>query len=259
MPDTSRIVYLSGGALASLVEDVDHTIELDETGVGSAVLQYSCGYEHAVRLVRALRAHPEFPWLTRKKATIKRVPGYIAEVTITFEGVDPDPSPSGTGSGAQEEALSEDGESVTYSLEGAVDSEPIETHPNFPDFAGKPGDPATWVNGAEFDKKTGEFLGFRPLIAGTPNPRAGIKSYLSPGLIYTRVRTIPDRTKITQGVNLSALGRISTPPPSYLLPNVGNRNWLKTTARLESIGNGLRLHESWKLSGRNGWDEEIYT
>lgn len=257
MPDLSKIVYLSGGALASLVEDVDHTIELDETGVGSAVLQYTCGYDNAIRLVRQLKAHPEFTWLVRKKATIRRVPGYIAEVTVTFEGVDPEPAPSGVGPGNDQE-IGEEGESVTYSLEGAVDSEPIETHPDFPEFAGKPGDPATWKNGAEFDKKTGEFLGFRPLIVGTPNPKAGIKSYLSPGLVYTRTRTIPDRTKLTQGINLSSLGKISTPPPSYLLPNVGNRTWLKSTARMETVGNGLRLHESWKLSGRAGWDADIY-
>jgi hypothetical protein len=257
MADTSRILYI-GSSLATLVEGVDHSIEIDDSGVGSAVLEYTCKYDDAIRLVRALKVHPEFSWLMRKKATIRRIEGYLATVSVNFEGVDPEPSPGSNGPGMPEQATGEDGELVTYTLEGATDSEPIETHPDFPEFAGKPADPATWKNGAEFDKKTGEFLGFRPLISGAPNPKAGIKSYYSPGLVYTRVRTIPDRTKITQGINLASLGKIDTPPASYLLPNVGTRTWLKSTARMETVGNGLRLHESWKLSGRAGWDADIY-
>lgn len=250
MPDLSSIVYV-GGSLAQLREDVPHTIEIDETGVASAQLTYNCQFDLAVVLVKQLQRHPDYAWLVRKKATIDREEGYIAKVVVTFEGIDPTPPPDAP--------TNENGEIVTYAVQASTDAEPIETHPSFYSFAGKPNDKTTWINGAYFDPE-GQFKGFRAPNATGQNKKAGIRSYLSPGLVYIVTTTRSQANHSVVGIALAGLGHIDTPPNSIVMPTVeAGRNWLKIGADVETIGDGIRITERWKLSGRGGWDTDLYS
>ena len=165
---------------------------------------------------------------------------------ITFKGVDPEQGTSSEGG--------ESGEIVTFSIESAANTEPIETHPDFEStLAGEWDDPSTWVNGATFSPK-GVFEGF---AAGSP--KSGVKSFLSPGLVYVRTRVIP---KLASGMNLSLAGlgkRISVLPASNIRPTMpAGVDFLQISAEIEQVGEGVRIVEKWKSSGPNGWDTDIY-
>jgi len=258
----SDIVWINGQALATLLEDVPASVEFDKVGVGSASLSYSCLWEHAVDLVAEIDEHPDFPWLVRKSAKITREEANLARVSVSFEGI----PPSKTGS--------EDG-NPEYSLDGSTQSEPIATHHNFRLFAGKPTAP---LNGAVFENiKDGTIVdasspastdeGYRfkefELVASDPppsKPKAGITSFEQKGIIYSETTTYPTNDVSEVMTNMNKLGEIDDPPDSPILPDVATgRTWLLASCTVKTVGKGMSVVRQWKLSGRKGWDTDIYS
>jgi hypothetical protein len=157
----------------------------------------------------------------------------------------------------------------TYELIIGVEESPIETHPQFELLAGKPSAP---VNGAIFlDPSTGSFstddlTGVFDRFAnydgdGTLNPKAGIESYLEPVCTY-RESFVSDSIPSQAGV-----GTIESDVPGPGLSRMGRRNWLYTGMNYRRRGNPngqineviYEVSKDWKLSGRRGWDQDIYT
>jgi hypothetical protein len=250
-----RIIYLNNSAMATLVESTDAEVEIDERGIASAKLSYHCKYDSAVELVKRLYYHPEYTWLRRKKAVIKREEGCVARVDATFEGVDPE---SGSGGGTGESGSEEDPFNLQATLTASTDTDPIESHPKFLQIAGTPSDPTTWLNGARFDKKTSEFLGFSP-TDGAPNKKAGVKSFLSPSMIYSVTKVYPDQEQAGPALAKRVGVIVNSPPSSPVRPNPGGtRRWLRTAITAEQVGAGVKVTEQYRLSGQEGWDPDIY-
>lgn len=91
------------------------------------------------------------------------------QIACDFEAIGIDPAYNGQTDIAMEGA-------------GTVSSEPIESHWNFENIGGTP---TSRKNGAQFDDKTGKFLGFSSDTKGTTvtsdgQPLAGVRSYLAP-------------------------------------------------------------------------------
>ena len=252
----SDIIWHNGSHLAELLEDVPATIEFDEFGIGSATLNYQCMYNRSVLLTTGLRRHPDFPWLRRKKATIRREEAGLARVSVNFEGIPPEGSEGTTGAEQPD---------PVYSIRGSLSSEPIETHPDFTVFAGKWNDDSTWVNGAEFygeedGDKQGQFKGFSHLLDDdVPNPKAGLKTYLEPSIVLSEVRVFSGAFIESEQINLEQLGNIDSVPNSSYLPQVySDRNWLLISCDVSQVGEGVRRSLSWRLSGRRKWDADVY-
>lgn len=246
-PDFDEI-WINGSLLGSLVEGADCDIEIDEHGVSSAQLNYSCRFDKAVELAQAVAVHPVYDWLIRKKVKITREEALMARVNISFAGI---------------EDTGDEGSEPVYALEGAANSEPIETHSKFEEVAGKWDDATTWKNGAKFvadpssDDK-GRFIGFVP-TPGVPNKKAGNRSYLAGGVIYTETKTYSSESLDRITINLSKLCKIDDPPVSGFLPTLeGDANWLLFTVSAESVGKGMKLTRKWRASGENGWDTDWY-
>lgn len=157
----------------------------------------------------------------------------------------------------------------TYELVIGVEESPIETHPDFLTFAGKPSAP---VNGAIFldpstgfistDNLTGVFDRFAPYDAtGALNAKAGIEAFLDP------VCTYRESYVSAQKPSAKKVGGISKDVPGPGLASLGKRNWLYTGMNYRRRGtpNGpdnqvvYEVTNDWKLSGRRGWDTDIYT
>lgn len=147
----------------------------------------------------------------------------------------------------------------TYTLSAALSEEPIELHPNFQDIAGTPSSPQ---NGAVFvdpdtgkittDNDRGVFREFFATVSGSANDKAGIESYLSPGATWQETYFSTARPS-----NLGSLGEIDT--PSGPKPSIGSgRNWLYSGADYTRRGGIYEIRKTWLLSGRNGWDSDIY-
>lgn len=148
--------------------------------------------------------------------------------------------------------------SPTYQLTSSLSEEPIELHPDFDTIAGTPSTPA---NGAVFiDPETGKltkldakgvFREFKAVMSGTQNPKAGIQSYLCPGAEWTEISF-----SLSRPGDLGSLGEIDSPSGSN--PTFGSRTWLYSGVTYTQRGGIFEIRKSWLLSGRNGWDTDIY-
>lgn len=158
-------------------------------------------------------------------------------------------------------------EKPVYETIIGVEESPIETHPNFQTIAGKPSSP---TNGAIFldpstgyistDDTVGVFDRFAPYVGGSINPKAGIEAFLDPVYTYRQsyvTQTPPDD---------SGVGTIQTPPGPGI-KGIGKRTWLYTGMNSRRRGDPsgqinqivYEVSKDWKLSGRRGWDTDIYT
>jgi hypothetical protein len=142
-----------------------------------------------------------------------------------------------------------------YELSESMSEEPIETHPDFKDFA-------TDANGYKPHPDDGSFVGFvrRPewdLNLDDPTPREitnplwiGVRSYLVPGATFRK-------TYVTiNAPSPGTLGSISTPEGA---PSYSDRTWLYAGMAYERRADVYVIREEWRLSGPRGWNTIIYT
>tara|TARA_R100000808_G_scaffold512_1_gene2673 strand:+ start:21879 stop:22652 length:774 start_codon:yes stop_codon:yes gene_type:complete len=242
-------VYI-GESLIKLVENVPATINYDEDGIAKASLTYTCKYEVAPVLVNQIRVHPDFDWLRFKTATITRQPGCLAQVKVNFEGI---PDPTG------EDEEDEEDTSTKYSLRGTSSNEPIETHPDFEDFAGTPGLP---LNGARWTPKgmkgQHKFEGF---IDEAGNALYGVKSYLEGGFIFSETRLVPKKDAFVIAQHLNNIGKRLRIPDGHGMGNLNGhpqRDWLQISCDVEPVGTGFKVTRNWRLSGVRKWNKDIY-
>lgn len=183
--------------------------------------------------------HPRFSnMLLSKRDGQRGEPGYW-NVTYTFEGFllsAPEP---------------------TYELNTSLSQEPIQTHPDFASLAGTPSSP---LNGAIFvDPETrrqseAENAVFKE-FSNNPEPgsqsKAGVDSYLVPGAEWREIKF-----QTTRPTGMKNVGTIDTPSGSP--PTLSGRDWLAWSESYVRRGGVYQVQTTWKLSGRNGWDTDIY-
>lgn len=132
-----------------------------------------------------------------------------------------------------------------YELHVDTNLEPIETHPDFEEFAGTSAAP---LHGAKFDSD-GIFLGF----ADPSEPDfCGVTSYLRSGALWTETYYTRNEPN-----DLNDVGEIDE--PAGWQPNiVQSRNWLFLGLDYTLRGNCYAVRKTWKASGPLGWNAAIY-
>lgn len=162
----------------------------------------------------------------------------------------------------------------TYSMKVSTSTEPIDTHPNVDAIVGDINNPkhqAIFEKDGTFKQFPAFYLqsqagGIAGLLNakgeeaawGDQNRMAGVASYLSAGAIWTK------SYKQKTAPKLSGLGKISSPAGGAPTPD--GRSWLYTgfSASFTSPSKDQdkttegTISQEWKLSGRNGWDVDIY-
>ena len=143
----------------------------------------------------------------------------------------------------------------TYELTTSLSQEPIQTHPDFATFAGTPStplnesqfvDPDTGFNSQKSNAAWKEFA-----FNGSANPKAGIDSYLNPGCEWRETKFVT-----TRPTGIRDVGTIESPAGNN--PTVAGRDWLAWGESYSRRGHIYQVNSTWKLSGRNGWDTDIY-
>ena len=238
------MVTLIGSIRANrLIEQPEDEVDVDKFGVASAYAVYECQWKDALRLAAAVTKHPEFPWLSKVRARVRRMDAAIARVTISFEGL----SGGGTASTQREET-------VIYEMEASTTQEPIETHVRYES-----------VTVEELNLIRDALKKSRQLMPLAISDAAfelyekmlkGVTSYLNPGVTWkqtiTKARLSEDRT------DLRGLGLIDDSPPGPLPSVEEGRTWIRSGSTESIRGSALQVVNTWRLSGRSGWDSDLY-
>ena len=146
---------------------------------------------------------------------------------------------------------SADGEE--FNLEGSTSEDKIESHPDIQMLIEK-------YNGKRDDEDGKVTFPIAFEVSGTQqnNPMHGVDSYFVPGLVWTRSWVGPSFSDSI----VRALGTIDTPPTGARGQRPpaasGGKNWLKIRAKADWRVNIWKVSESWMLSGRGGWNPDIY-
>ena len=222
--------YTWAPAQPRILEQVDEVIEFNEFGIARASQSFEANYDTAEAEVSKRLTHPKFSWLKRKTGSIRRIVANSAIVTINFEGVPPDT------------------DEKYYTLKASLSAAPIGTHPKFHEFA-------VPENGAIFDGD-GNFVGWDIEIEGSKNVFYGVESWLVPGYIYEEVWI--RGTSSSEANEFEKSGKIDTPPASSVRIKISGRNWLHFGGEVKPIGDGSKMTRRWRLSGPDGWIDDIY-
>lgn len=225
-----------------VIRQIEERFETDRFGVDTVTLKEEIGDSYFPESVRGNGSpHPRFPSAALVKRSASRTKPGFWEVVYTYEGlIGESPEP-------------------TYELRGSLDQEPIETHPNFiTAIAGKPSAPQ---NGAVFidpangrpttDDTKGVFREFASTLNGELNPKGGVESYLVPGAEW-----VMHEITVTKPEELRSLGTIDAPTGGS--PSLNSRDWLLFSQTYQKRGHVYQVSTTWKLSGKRGWDVDIY-
>jgi len=222
----------------NVVNQISERFETDRFGVDSIEMTVEIpDAKFPSDILNELQAHPTFSNMLLTRRTGQRgKPGWWT-VNYVFEGfLFSNPSP-------------------TYELTTSLSQEPIQTHPDFATIGGTPAspqnssifvDPDTGFISAKSNAIWKEFA-----FKGTANEKAGIESYLAPGCEWRETKFQTSRP-----TGIRDIGTIENPAGPN--PTLSGRNWLAWGETYIRRGYVYQVTSTWKLSGRNGWDTDIY-
>lgn len=168
--------------------------------------------------------------------------GPFHEVTLIYQGIP------------------RNGKNKVAKVSASTTTEPIDTHPEFEEFAGTKDGPK---NEAIFNDD-GTFKAFK-IHPSCPRPKnnnkAGIKSYLAPSMTYEIVAELGSPSN-----NTDEIGTIDNSPDAHApagqssltVPKIGKRDWLVIGVDEQPFGKGVKATTKWRLSGRRKWNKDIY-
>ncbi|MEI6035102.1 MAG: hypothetical protein WCS65_12595 [Verrucomicrobiae bacterium] len=200
---------------------------------------------------------PEFEGIKRTKSKFSKIPGGGYNVTGIYEGKAPDAG----GSGESTPSFQVDPESlITYELDFTQAQNPIEVHPRFKALKEKYG----WA-----ERKDGSW-GFPEKVSSAKSTGSeqsvgesrdgisalfGVTDWLDVGAVW-RKNWISGDSEIPIEI-FTNLGRVDRPDGP--IPVIGQgRNWIKGPVKARGRGKSWELTVEWMLSGRGGWEPEIY-
>ena len=226
------------------------SLRTDSKGVDTCTAEWTIRADRWSELPRRGSPHPLWSYIAMTEREVN-IDGPFAVARCTYEGVS-----------------SEETDKPEYELIIGVESQPIETHP---DFATKiAGTPTKQKHGSMWrhihsDDVRGpdnsnpesndnyEFWKFSNLIGSTQNPFAGIENYLDACSVIWR-KSVMMKEPIK---DLLKAGKVDIPEGPYpRLP--GGRNWLNMGSSQRKRGAAYQTTTEWKASSRTAWRPEIY-
>ncbi|HEX8309798.1 MAG TPA: hypothetical protein VF614_00680 [Chthoniobacteraceae bacterium] len=215
----TQLIRRPGGAL-NLMDD----------GSWEGREKFTCAWTSVRRLapIRNLTPHQEFPTLLCTLCGIVRTKAGMADLDVTYRGLFDAPPP-------------------TLEPTTSTGEQPVETHDLFRDVS------------EEDQEKIRNYFekgGTKPTLTGSAQKLfqkklKGIASYVAPSTIVKVVTlsagqpfSIADVGTVYQGIPIDL-------PNQYM-------SWLKTSKTWRRLGGMWITQEDYQLSGRNGWDADLY-
>lgn len=226
-----------------LILDAAGELSVDRMGVWSGACRFKIpiGRFDLVPLLNSMHPHANFCLAERQRVNF--TPG-LWTVYIDYAG-----------------ANVEETEPV-YELSPGTGNEPIETHDKFVSTlagtASSPKNGAVFVNGdgeKTTDNELGVFDRFSHTVSGGAfNPFSGVKEYITANnTVWTKSWT--RKNAPSAGTRIIKIAEPDGPNPSY----GGKYNWLEMPTSYVKRGGAYACETRWLLSGRAGWNTEIYS
>jgi hypothetical protein len=269
MPEDTLIKYGNGLTDLEAVPQPNSTIVFDACGLVQAQVTFAIDYSIISSATARYESGIGYPFdcgvdLSSYKYHISLTKANVAMLTVDYMGI-------------------VGGENTKAQIVGVstTTAQPIETHPNFPDFAGYPDLQSSWVNNATFTKKVNietnetqfSFNGFGVAkstdgFAGGVNIKAGIRQYLRP---MQNIRgTIIFSGTGESGAMAAGIGKTLSDTGFDLLINntavtgaLNGTYCLLASANVETIGVpdapvATKVVYDIMVSGDDPWDADLY-
>lgn len=239
----STPTYVGSAASGTLEWQPGYTEEQMEDGTFTARAEARCRWDQRGALLPAIGTRPgpsgreysNYVFLTKR--TCIKLPAGLCKFMLYYQGV----SPSGNLPPSY-------GEFVAGQAEF-----PIQTHPDFDDFAGTPANP---VNNSKWNPDDGSFIKFGEYASdGTTlnTSWAGVTTYATAQVTW-RWHTFSS----TGDFDLSKLDKTYNTPTGFSGTTPSGRNWLKTGHSSVQQGYVWHTTDDFLLSGPGGWNTTIY-
>ena len=227
------------------------TLKTDSKGVDTCTAEWTIRSDRWEQLPRRGSPHPLWSYIRMVEREVD-ISGPFAVARCSYEGVS-----------------SEELDVPEYELIIGVESQPIETHPDFDTKIA--GTPTNRLNGSMWKKinndtdvygpDTGnppsnanyQFWKFANLIGGNKNPFAGIENYLDACSVIWR-KTVMKKDTLSDIMKAGKIDKPEGPVPA--LPD--GRNWLNMGTSQKKRGAAYQHTTEWKASSRTGWKVELY-
>lgn len=196
----------------------------------------------------------EFRDFRLQRRTASREPGEKVKVELHYAAA----------WGVDEDAASED-RVKRYSMAVTLSEEPLLTHPRYAALTDEEVIALTHILGGErYKTEEGQEL-WEDDVTSEEGLEAlgkiedGVVAYLEPTLMW-RERQRVEWDEVEEEVEIAKVGNIDAAVPGNP-PIGGDRNYLYIGAQIEQDESGefADLVNEWQLSGRSGWDEDIYS
>lgn len=223
----------------------------DKMGLWTGTQVYTCLRSELARLVPGQGTeHEDFPFLTVDEIeAVEGLEGGIIKIVAKYAGA----------LGLQDDEGPAAENVPEYNLEVTTSDEPLATHPKYAELDSQ--DRAEAVELAtnppmEDDKETLKEIDTSDWadnkIELYEKIRSGVEAFRDPKVVWSK-RWVSEELP----ANLNKTGEIDEPGGPE--PDVAaNRNWLYLGARTRIRGKVYEIEESWELSGRGGWDDDLY-
>jgi|13_taG_2_1085334.scaffolds.fasta_scaffold02170_2 hypothetical protein len=221
----------------------------DKMGLWSGTQVYTCLRSELARVVPAQGSpHEDFPFLTVDQIeSVEGLEGGLMKIVARYAGA----------LGLYDEDSPEN--IPEYNLEVTTSDEPLATHPKYEDLdADERAEAVELATNPpmEDDKETLKEIDTSDWadnkIELYEKMRSGVEAFRDPKVVWSK-RWVSESLP----ANLNKTGEIDSPggsPPAV----AANRNWLYLGARTRIRGLVYEIEESWELSGRGGWDDDLY-
>jgi len=225
-----------------LVLESSGEVTVDRNGLWAGSCRFKVPVDRSDLLPVPGDPHPLLSFMLAERTRLVMAPGLWIGV-VEYAGANADSIPQ-------------------YELNPGVGTEPIETNPDFIDFAGTPASPlngARWINPEtnkltksmvpgtfEFDKFC-SYLG-----SGAKNPWSGTTGFLEANNTVWQ-KSWTSKSKPSPGHAL-VIAQPHGDAPDY----GGNYNWLEHPVAYTKRGGAYACTQRWLLSGRRGWNHAIY-
>lgn len=192
--------------------------------------------------------HPNFAELFLVDIEARGIPGGMVSVSLIYESVDEEATYPGR----------DPGRVKRYDMEVTTEEEHILAHQRYADLSAAEREALLAISNGTFEDNAGNSYESKVTSArgkeALAKIRKGITHYLVPGIVWVE----KFNTHSLGDLDIANVGNIDSPPGSP--PSGGSRNYLYigATGSMSEDGESFSVERRWRLSGRNGWDPELY-